>query len=187
METQLAGAMASLAVEASGKVRPDPLVVVDPACGMGTLLLAIARIWGEKHIHLIGVDVDTRKVDKCVANFATCGLDASGIRAGNACLERGGVGEVADGTAAAVLCDLPCGAAHKASADGKSYDAFLSEAARTLQPGGRCVLLSTRRRMLARAAAATGPWRLVGAWSVGRGEGNLRETQLIALERVCDS
>ncbi|CAK0793176.1 unnamed protein product, partial [Prorocentrum cordatum] len=43
MDTHLAGAMAALAAEAAGP--SGGRAVVDPACGLGTLLLAAARAW----------------------------------------------------------------------------------------------------------------------------------------------
>lgn len=180
MDTQLAGAMAALAAEAA-----DPRggqVVVDLTCGMGTLLLAAERLWKGSPPRLVGLDIDQGMVAKTLANFAACNVEASGIRPGDA-RRPGAVAEVATGQAEAVLCDLPCGTAHKQSADPMSYDALLSEAARLVRPGGRCVLLSSRRQMLARAVAA-GPWRHLLLWSVARDERTRKETHLMVLERL---
>lgn len=183
METQLAGAMAALAAEAA-----DPAgggVIVDPACGMGTLLLAAARAWprgGGRPLRLIGRDLDERQIERCCTNFVQCGLHVADVRVADS-RSVDAFSDVEEGCVDAVICDLPCGAQYKASADAESYAYFLGLAARLLRRGGRCVLLSTRREMLARSIAP-GPWQLLASWEVGRGEGNLREFQLVVLERA---
>jgi len=178
METQLAGAMAALAAE-GWSPQASGALVIDPACGTGTLLLAAARLWpGVCAPRVVGRDVRKDAIGTCRSNVKAVGLDATNIEVGDA-RELLNVG---DGEAAAVICDLPCGRRHRAGADASLYDGLLTEAARVLRPGGRCVLLSTRREMLGMAAAA-GPWRLVLAWPVGRGRGGLRESQLLVLER----
>jgi len=181
METQLAGAMAVLAV---GKTRPHSGVFVDLTCGMGTLLLAVARLYDQSAPILIGRDSDQTKIHQCKSNFSACSLDSSWIKLGDA-REPEALADISDGSVDAVLCDLPCGAQYKAGADHESYAQFLAQAARILRPGGRCVLLSTRRNLLARAASH-GPWKVAAHWRVGRGEGNIRQSQLVALERLGD-
>lgn len=186
METQLAGAMAWFAAQAlPGEGQGT---VVDPMCGKGTLLLAVARACAGSLPRLIGRDADRQQYETCVANFEACGLDARDIEHAFAGLvqSRGSLTSIPDGAADALLCDLPNGAAHKEGAHHDSYNGLLDNASRVLRVGGRCVLLSTRRVMLAKAVQR-GPWHLLFAWSVGRGEGNLRESQLLVLERAPDA
>lgn len=45
MQTQIAGAMAALAAESASDSVTQESIVVDPTCGMGTLLIAAARVW----------------------------------------------------------------------------------------------------------------------------------------------
>lgn len=180
METQLAGAMAWLAAEGVSSRAGVAGLVADPACGTGTLLLAAARLWPTAQAPgLVGRDLDPKAISTCVANLVALGLDSSDVRVG----DGRHLAHLADGAASAVLCDLPCGRRHKEGAEPETYDAILQEAARVLRPGGRCVLLSTRREMLA-TALGQGPWRPVAAWAVGRGHGGLRESQLLAVERL---
>lgn len=182
MEKQLAGAMAVLAGEALG---PEGGVVMDPACGMGTLLLAVARLRASREAgvpQLHGRDMDENQLEQCHANFEACGLDLSGVRDGDA-LEAGSFSDIPDGGADALLCDLPCGWQYRAGADDEWYGGVLALAARKLRKGGLCVLLSTLRGMLARAVAP-GPWLQKQRWPIGRGEGNLWQFQLIVLERI---
>ncbi|CAE7662170.1 secG [Symbiodinium sp. CCMP2592] len=90
--------------------------------------------------------------------------------------------DIADASADALICDLPSGAAHKASSDEESYMAFLRLAERILRPGGRCVLLSNRQELLSRCAQS-GPWKEVCSWVMGRGEANILKFLLLVLER----
>mmetsp|Transcript_32114 Transcript_32114/g.81087 ORF Transcript_32114/g.81087 Transcript_32114/m.81087 type:complete len:540 (+) Transcript_32114:3-1622(+) len=182
----LAGAMAWLASEplrlgqqginlTSGLVENDAGVVVDPACGAGTLLLAAAQQWPNAVPRLIGRDTSKKILRECENSFEHLGLDASGIDCG----DGRHIQDLQDGAAVAVLCDLPCGSKHEVVSP-KVYDGFLDEAARLLRPGGRCVLLTTRREMLARAVNEKF-WRVVAALSVKRGSyGN---SALLVLER----
>eukprot|EP00929_Paragymnodinium_shiwhaense_P035773 TRINITY_DN19280_c0_g1_i2.p1 TRINITY_DN19280_c0_g1~~TRINITY_DN19280_c0_g1_i2.p1 ORF type:complete len:615 (-),score=116.77 TRINITY_DN19280_c0_g1_i2:46-1890(-) len=201
MQAHLAGAMAALALEAalsSGAADSDVISVLDPTCGAGTLLLAAARVWSAQlpssssssspqrpKLQLLGCDVQQHQVDVASKNLAACGLaDAAHIQVGTC---REALEGVPDGSVDAVLCDLPCGDKWATSAE--NYSNILRRCAQLLRPatstkpGGRCVLLSNRRRMLSRAVAE-GPWELVGSWVVGRGEGNLRDFMLIVLERT---
>lgn len=183
MHKALAGAMAMLAMEGAEEWKSG--VVVDPTCGMGTLLLAAARLWPKgRELRLVGRDKQELQLERCRANFAACGLDDSDILLGNG-RDPEAFRSLAEGSVDALVCDLPCGAQYKASSDTTSYSDFLGLAAQLLRPSGRCVLLSTRRTLLAKAVAP-GPWRLVAAYRVGRGEGNLLESQLLALERTPD-
>lgn len=186
METQLAGAMAALALEPYlGFDQPRTRfrgVVIDPACGMGTLLLASSRLLpiGTK-VQLIGRDLQQNQYEKCIANFEACHLDSSDVRLGDARIPEE-LEHIADSSADAFLCDLPSGGAHKASSGAESYQAFLTLAARVLRPGGRCVLLSIKKELLKRLIKE-GPWTTLGSWSVGRGEGNYSVFFLVVLER----
>lgn len=186
METQLAGAMAALALEPYlGFDQPRTRfrgVVVDPACGMGTLLLASSRILpiGTK-LKLIGRDLQQNQYEKCIANFEACHLDSSDVRLGDA-RKPEELEHITDSSADVFLCDLPSGGAHKASSGAESYQAFLTLAARVLRPGGRCVLLTIKKELLKRLIKE-GPWTTLGSWSVGRGEGNYSLFFLVVLER----
>jgi len=97
MEPQLAGAMAMHAVESAGSGKG---LVVDPACGVGTLLLATARSWRGDFPRFIGVDRDKAQIDRCLKNFAACGLDSSNIRLGDA---RDSLEDIESGSAS-TLC-----------------------------------------------------------------------------------
>ncbi|CAE6914344.1 secG [Symbiodinium sp. KB8] len=187
MQTQIAGAMAAVAAECMIDAEIEgtqPSIVVDPTCGMGTLLLAAARIWpqvSQRPLRLVGRETSSSQLQKCLSNFAACCVDASDIRMGDG-RDASAFADIADASADALICDLPSGAAHKASSDKESYMAFLRLAERILRPGGRCVLLSNRQQLLSRCAQS-GPWKEVCSWVMGRGEANMLKFLLLVLER----
>ncbi|CAJ1388512.1 unnamed protein product [Effrenium voratum] len=184
MQTNIAGAMAALAAEAVvGDTHAGESIVVDPTCGMGTLLLAAARAWPQvcsRPLRLVGREADPGQLQNCMSNFVACQLDASDIRLGDG---RGAAAfaDLADGSVDALLCDLPSGVVHKASSDFKSYSAFLQLAERIVRPGGRCILLSERHDVLRRTISDS--WKEVASYVLGRGEANRLQFLLVALER----
>eukprot|EP00435_Cladocopium_sp_Y103_P035663 s2196_g9.t1 len=181
-----ATAMAALAAEsvgASDSVTQES-IVVDPTCGMGTLLIAAARVWpqvSQRRLRLVGRDMNPSQLQKLYANFYSCQLDTCDVRLGDA-RDGKSFSDVEDGSVDALLCDLPSGAAHKASSDWKSYTSFMQLAERIIRPHGRCVLLSERKTMLLRTISKD-VWQTVASWVIGRGEGNKLEFLLIVLER----
>lgn len=82
MQTQIAGAMAAVAAECMIDAEIEgtqPSIVVDPTCGMGTLLLAAARIWpqvSQRPLRLVGRETSSSQLQKCLSNFAACCVDA---------------------------------------------------------------------------------------------------------------
>ncbi|CAK9089609.1 unnamed protein product [Durusdinium trenchii] len=187
MQTQIAGAMAALAAECVATM-DGPSIVVDPTCGMGTLLLAAARVWPQvsgRPLRLVGREMNPSQLQKCYSNFSSCHLDMSDVQLKDG-RDPKSFTELPDASVDALLCDLPSGAAHKASSDLESYSSFLRLAERIVRPGGRCVLLSERKEMLTRRISSSS-WQTVASWVIGRGEGNTLEFLLIALERVTES
>jgi len=187
MQTAIAGAMAALAAESVAEADPDNMdesVVVDPTCGMGTLLIAAARVWPQlcqKRLRLIGREMNPNQLKKCYSNFSSCHLDTGDLRLGDARDGRA-FAEVADASVDALLCDLPSGGAHKASSDWESYTSFMKLAERIVRPHGRCVLLSERKGMLLRTISKDA-WEKVASWVVGRGQVNTLEFLLVVLKR----
>lgn len=129
----LAAAMVDL-----GSPRPGE-VVLDPACGAGTLLLERATC-GVPHGALLGGDIDPVALAAAEENFGPrhkprllAVWDARRL-------------PVADGVVDLVLCNLPFG--RKVGGEevfATLYPPVLSECARVLAPGGRAVFLVPRR------------------------------------------
>eukprot|EP00913_Durusdinium_trenchii_P016558 g15563.t1 len=166
-------AMAALAAECVATM-DGPSIVVDPTCGMGTLLLAAARVWPQvsgRPLRLVGREMNPSQLQKCYSNFSSCHLDMSDV-------------QLKDGRDPKSFTELPDASAIASTWEivTRSYSSFLRLAERIVRPGGRCVLLSERKEMLTRRISSSS-WQTVASWVIGRGEGNTLEFLLIALER----
>jgi SAM-dependent methyltransferase len=153
---QLAGLMA----EAAATVHPAPVrTVLDPACGVGTLLVAAGRQWGADHatgLRFLGQDSDAVLVELAKARLAAGGfggrdLSNVSLAAGDTLRADAHPGAQAD----AVLCSPPSnerdwGHAELATDPRWVYGqpprtepelAWVQHAAAALAPGGVAVLV----------------------------------------------
>lgn len=128
-------------------------VVVDPMCGVGTLL--IERALAGRHRALLGGDISERAVLGAAHNFGRkhrpriiCRWDAVAI-------------PLLSGSADKIICNLPWGhlVGSKDSLE-QLYRGVLSEAHRVLKPEGQAALLTSETDLVCRVLRSSGGWRL---------------------------
>jgi hypothetical protein len=152
----------------------DGVIVYDPCCGAGTLLLeALAAAPGAL---AIGGDVSRPALQAARRNLeATSG--ARLLHLGDArCLPLG------SGTVPRLACNLPFGkrvGSHRENLD--LYPALLAEIGRVLAPGGRAVVLTEEKRLLRDAVTRTRLLRIDR--EVGLETGGLHPTVFVLVRR----
>eukprot|EP00933_Yihiella_yeosuensis_P057351 TRINITY_DN57093_c0_g1_i1.p1 TRINITY_DN57093_c0_g1~~TRINITY_DN57093_c0_g1_i1.p1 ORF type:complete len:250 (+),score=32.05 TRINITY_DN57093_c0_g1_i1:75-752(+) len=161
--------------------------VVDPACGTGALLLAIAntqlRSPAESSLRLYGRARDLAAARRCQKVMESAGFgDKAAFQQDGQTFEA-----IEDRSADVVACNLDnVGRKYSRSKVTELYTDILEEASRVLRPGGRCILLCKQPAQLVQAVAK-GPWDTAGAWLVSRSsrrnDKDKEEVQLVSLER----
>ncbi|MBK9710229.1 MAG: methyltransferase domain-containing protein [Kouleothrix sp.] len=151
-------------------------IVLDPACGAGTLLAEAASL--ATRGMLVGGDIDEGALGLAQANLGALGLGARVVAPSElgalAQLARGGDRPVAllyhgdatsvplaDRTVGAVVSNLPWGQQVEVAADlAELYAGMLQAIERALAPGGRAALLTDQAETLLAALAACPALRL---------------------------
>jgi 23S rRNA G2445 N2-methylase RlmL len=103
---------------------------------------------------VVGYDIDPAALDCARANLAAANL-TDRVR-----LEQRDARDLPwpSGSVRTILTDLPYAMLHGSSeANAELYPALLREAARVLEPGGRCIVVSTQRRLMD---------HIISGWSV---------------------
>ncbi|XP_005733789.1 THUMP domain-containing protein 2 isoform X2 [Pundamilia nyererei] len=130
LRSTTAWAMASLA-----HIQPG-FRVVDPMCGVGTILIEAAQ--EHKDACFLGVDIDEAQLQKASENIAFAELEnrINLLKASSLVLP------VPSATVDAVICDLPFGRKFSSRIDmAANLPLILTEMERVLRPGGILVLL----------------------------------------------
>uniref|UniRef100_A0A672HS67 THUMP domain-containing protein n=2 Tax=Salarias fasciatus TaxID=181472 RepID=A0A672HS67_SALFA len=130
LRSTVAWAMASLV-----QIQPG-FCVVDPMCGVGTILIEAAR--ENEAVCFLGMDIDEGQLLKAGQNVSFAGLEnrIHLLRASSLALP------LAASSVNAVICDLPFGRKFSTRADmAASLPLILTEMERVLRPGGVLVLL----------------------------------------------
>lgn len=136
-------------------VKPQPgLMVLDPCCGTGTLLVAVDQL--SPGCRLCGTDRDTRAIAKAEVNLTRFGVRAE-VTAGEAVP----IGHP-PGSVDRVISNLPfgkrVGSHHE---NGELYPRLLNEISRVLSPSGRAVLLTEDKRLLVDSVSRTKGLKIV--------------------------
>jgi 23S rRNA G2445 N2-methylase RlmL len=122
-------------------------VLLDPMCGSGVIPLEAASAW--PGVTAMGGDISARELRAAADNVAQSGLDVSLCRWDARRLP------FVDATVDCVVTDMPFG--RRVGSHGRNrqvYPAVLTEVARVLRPGGRAVILTLERRLMARLLPA---------------------------------
>ncbi|XP_019743725.1 THUMP domain-containing protein 2 isoform X1 [Hippocampus comes] len=130
LRSTVAWAMAELAQIQSGSL------VLDPMCGMGTILIEAAQ--EHKLAGFLGLDIDDRQLDKASENvaFAELGDRIHLLKASTTNIP------IPNASVDAVVCDLPFGRKFGTKTDmAASLPLILAEMERVLRVGGSLVLL----------------------------------------------
>ncbi|MEE6474994.1 hypothetical protein FKM82_010571 [Ascaphus truei] len=130
LRSTTAWAMASLAEIQAGSL------VLDPMCGVGTLLFEAAKEWPD--VHFLGIDLSDSQLKSAVGNVEAAGLADSIELLKGSVLELPLLSESVD----VVISDIPFGKKFTTSKDIKELlPDILQEMARVLRVGGTIVLL----------------------------------------------
>jgi len=122
-------------------------VLLDPMCGSGMIPLEATSAW--PGVAAIGGDISARELRAAAENVARSGLDVPLCRWDARRLP------LADASVDCVVTDMPFG--RRVGSHGRNrqvYPAVLTEVARVLRPGGRAVILTLERRLMARLLPA---------------------------------
>lgn len=137
----------------------DDDTVLDPMCGAGTVL--IERAEAGRYAQLLGGDIDPAAVEAAKTNV--------GRRYQPITLRQWDARELplTDASVNALICNLPFGRQIGTPEQNRSlYPTLLAEWTRVLAPGGRMVLLTSERRLLAQTVARQRALRLTAALPV---------------------
>ncbi|KAJ7341228.1 hypothetical protein JRQ81_005093 [Phrynocephalus forsythii] len=129
LRATVAWAMASLAEIKAGAF------VLDPTCGLGTILLEAAIEW--PNVHYLGVDISDSQLQGAYANIKAASLTdkIALLKASATALP------LASESIDTALADIPFGKKFKVAKDKKLIPDILQELQRVLSPGGTAVLL----------------------------------------------
>lgn len=154
----VAAGLCLAAVEPSGHGPATDAILLDPACGSGTILREWLGLFPQATA--VGFDISKEAVDMARQNLA--GL------AGRCCVETANMRRLPldDASVDHVVVNLPFGIRVKhGQANEALYEEFTREAARVLRPGGSLVGYTADRAALARSVRAAG-WRTGGPYAV---------------------
>ncbi len=164
-------------------------VVLDPMCGVGTIL---AEQWelGKGQVRVLGGDIEKLAAQNAAANLDRMGCEAE-IKVWDARKLP-----LADASVDHVISNPPFGKQLSSPEEvAPLYRALTRECDRVLRPGGQAVLLASDADLLAEAASAVGwrakrrlrvrvlgqmatagVWRKQGSWVRGQGSGEDKRT-----------
>ena len=136
--------------------QPKPTdTVLDPMCGSGTIL--IERAETARYRLLLGGDLNPEAVKAATENVGRR-YQPIDVRQWDARALP-----LADSSVSAVICNLPFGKQIGSPSENRSlYPALVAEWTRVLAPGGRMVLLTSERRLLAQAVTRRPGLRMGG-------------------------
>ncbi len=129
-------------------------VVIDPMCGVGTILVERARLPGEAM--LVGGDLFEEPLKAACENLTAAGVSGHLVQWDARRLA------LRDGCADTVICNLPWGrriGSHRVNRN--LYPGFVRELVRILRPGGTAVLLTQEKRLLSRLVGRSGRLEMV--------------------------
>ena len=138
LRSTVAYSMASLLFENKYLDATNPVFILDPMCGTGTILIEIAKNFGNKVDMIYGTDTDPEQVSKCLENITSANVEDQ------VCLLQ------SDSTTKiplriqfdCIICDIPFGQQHDTNtgilADMPKVISAMNE---SLKPNGRIVLL----------------------------------------------
>eukprot|EP01065_Artemidia_motanka_P030431 TRINITY_DN36455_c0_g1_i1.p1 TRINITY_DN36455_c0_g1~~TRINITY_DN36455_c0_g1_i1.p1 ORF type:complete len:467 (+),score=176.81 TRINITY_DN36455_c0_g1_i1:91-1401(+) len=150
----VAGCLARAAVSSFSGAGPH--TVLDPMCGVGTLLLAVREWWtrygGPADIlRTRGRDSDEGQIRQAAENTAACGMACD-----LAVADAAGLGDIPDGSVSVVLTDPPWGQRHGLrSTIRKGLHRWCAEWLRVLADGGVLLMVTIRTQQVEREAL---PW-----------------------------
>jgi tRNA (guanine6-N2)-methyltransferase len=143
---------------------PAGALAVNAFSGSGTLAIEFAL--ADPRARVEGVDLDPEAVACARRNAAAAGVEARCHFAAGDATASGRP----DASVDLVLADPPWGdAVGSRERNRRLYPAFLGEAARTLRPGGRLVLVTHEVALTEGLLRGAGPWRVVHQRQVWHG------------------